>query len=430
MRRESNPSEPNALPRLKISRPEAERGIGSQVDKGRRLVECPIESDSELENAIQEYEEWDDHNGDLLSISFDTSEVAGAYNKLPNYPAELRAPGLSLEGCITAYRYGIRLRIRYLRSLKRRLPLYEELMSKAVPDQSPPSGEHLEKAIDRTGVPFISMSFEEGDQDINDYVKGILDALRIPYVTGERWSKDSIPKKVRARILESDFLISIFVKRGMIKDGDYTAPAWLVREATIAQEAGKSIVAWVEKGVADIAGLNLEKELIYFERQDVKSIQKATIKFLEALTEHLPGSVPGGVGSAHDADAPKDQITIDSIRQKVVRDQDGGLYYIDRSLSRHQLPDDATAQFFAGPEGEVLVSTNELERCALTEPIEMESVYDCEILYLDPGPHVYVLLSGRTKYVGIPDLTKWRRQQENQWGHVDEQEFRGYPSWD
>lgn len=118
------------------------------------------------------------------------------------------------------------------------------------------------------------------------------------------------------------------------------------------------------------------------------------------------------------------------LRREVVRDEHGHVYYIDARGGRHQLPDDATAQFFAGPKGEVSVSTKELERYLLTEPIRMESVCECEILYLDPGPHIYVLLGGRTKYVGIPDLTKWERQQENQWRHVEEQEFRGYPSWD
>ncbi len=46
------------------------------------------------------------------------------------------------------------------------------------------------------------------------------------------------------------------------------------------------MIAWVERDIKDIAGLNYEKEIIPFERGDVNEIEKATIKFLEALKEH------------------------------------------------------------------------------------------------------------------------------------------------
>jgi hypothetical protein len=135
-------------------------------------------------------------------------------------------------------------------------------------------------------VPFVSMSFNESDQDINQYVTGILDALQIKFETGERYSKDSIPEKVQSRIRSSDIFIIIFVNRDKIEGGGFTTPSWLHKELGIAQGAKKDIIAWVEKGIKDIAGLNYEKEVIYFERNNVKEIEKATIKFLEALKEH------------------------------------------------------------------------------------------------------------------------------------------------
>jgi len=141
--------------------------------------------------------------------------------------------------------------------------------------------------ITRTSiVPFVSMSFDEVDQDVNEYVTGLLNALQIDFETGERYSKDSIPEKVKSRIRSSDLVIFIFVKRDKIEGGGYTTPSWLLKELGIAQEAGKDVIAWVEQGIKDIAGLNWEKEVIYFVRDDVKEIEKATIKFLEALQEH------------------------------------------------------------------------------------------------------------------------------------------------
>lgn len=144
----------------------------------------------------------------------------------------------------------------------------------------------LEIVTKSTVVPFVSMSFDESDQDINQYITGLLKALQINFETGERYSKDSIPQKVQNRIRNSDPFIIVFVKRDKIESGGYTTPSWLLKELGIAQGAQKDVIAWVESDIKDIAGLNYEKEVIYFERNNAKEIEKATIKFLEALKEH------------------------------------------------------------------------------------------------------------------------------------------------
>ena len=146
--------------------------------------------------------------------------------------------------------------------------------------------DEMETVTKSTVVPFISMSFDELDQEVNQYVTGILKALQINFETGERYSKDSIPQKVQSRIRSSDLFIIIFVKRDKIEGGGYTTPSWLLKELGIAQGARKDVIAWVEKGIKDIAGLNYEKEVIYFDRNNVKEVEKATTKFLEALKEH------------------------------------------------------------------------------------------------------------------------------------------------
>ena len=146
--------------------------------------------------------------------------------------------------------------------------------------------DELETVTKSTVVPFVSMSFDEFDQDINQYVIGILKALQIDFETGERYSKHSIPQKVQSRIRSSDLFIVIFVKRDKIEGGGYTTPSWLLKELGIAQGARKDVIAWVEIGIKDIAGLNYEKEVIYFERNNIEQIKKAIIKFLEALKEH------------------------------------------------------------------------------------------------------------------------------------------------
>jgi hypothetical protein len=52
--------------------------------------------------------------------------------------------------------------------------------------------------------PFVSKSFDESDRELNDYITNILKALQIKYTTGESYSRDSIPKKVKSRIEASN----------------------------------------------------------------------------------------------------------------------------------------------------------------------------------------------------------------------------------
>lgn len=431
MAERTQPSSPSLLPGLTVARAEAERQITARIEKGRKLLGLPIDRGDSLDKARMDRLKWDRYNRDMLRSVFDSPRHSEGYGPVYDFHEFASRPGPpSLDDLAGAYRGYVQDKIAYLESILERLHFYAEPSPATSARQSGPSAGREDNAMRSIVRPFISISFDKEDQDINDYVKGILDALRIPYLTGERWSKDSIPDKVRKRILESDFLVSIFVKRGKLQDGGHTTPSWLVKEATIAEENGMSVVAWVECGITDIAGLDFEKELIYFDRDDVKSMQKATLKFLEALREHLPQSPGAGVRGAQGAEAAREDTPIPPVGNTVVRDETGGVYYIEGTLGRHRLPNEATARFFAGRAGEVSVSTRELQRYPLTEPISTGSVRDCEILYLDPGPHIYLLLGGRTKYVGIPDLTKWGRQQETEWRHVDEQEFRGYPTWD
>ena len=143
-----------------------------------------------------------------------------------------------------------------------------------------------EKAKESATMPFVSLSFDEKDKGINTYVTGILRALKIEFETGERYSKDSIPAKVLGRIRNSGLFITIFVRDEKIEGGGYTTPSWLLKELGIAQGCKKEVIAWIERDIKDIANLNYEKEVIYFDRDSLPEMEKATIKFLEALKEH------------------------------------------------------------------------------------------------------------------------------------------------
>lgn len=133
---------------------------------------------------------------------------------------------------------------------------------------------------------FVSKSFYSEDKGVNDYFEGILKALSIKFDTGERYSSNSIPQKVRDRIHDCDLMILILTHREKLESGGYTPPSWLIKEVGHAQQEDKPVIVLIEKGIRDDAGLKMEKELIYFERDNLYAMNKATIKFLEALKEH------------------------------------------------------------------------------------------------------------------------------------------------
>lgn len=141
------------------------------------------------------------------------------------------------------------------------------------------------QAIERKKVAFIAKGFEEDEEIINNHFEGILDSLRIPYSTGEPYGCGSIPDKIRQRIKASDVLIAIAQKRYIKGDAQRgAAPAWIIREMTYAQNLGRPLIIVAEE--VDLAGFAMEKEIIFFEKNQPKSLQRATKKFLEALVVH------------------------------------------------------------------------------------------------------------------------------------------------
>jgi hypothetical protein len=134
---------------------------------------------------------------------------------------------------------------------------------------------------------FVSKSFDLADRDINSYFERLMQAAGVEIATAEEYTDEPIPVRVERILSECDFLVGVYVIR-------YEDPAkskvvtsqWLMRETFTAHGQGKKFIALVEDGVNDTGGLNLDKELILFRRDDLKSIQEATIKFIQALRWH------------------------------------------------------------------------------------------------------------------------------------------------
>ena len=134
---------------------------------------------------------------------------------------------------------------------------------------------------------FVSKSFDLVDRPINSYFERVMMAAGIELVTAEDYTGESIPQRVERVLSGCDFLVGIYVIRyeDSTKQKVVTSQ-WVMRETFTAHGQGKDFIALVEEGVNDTAGLQMDKELIFFRRDDLVSIQEATIKFLQALRWH------------------------------------------------------------------------------------------------------------------------------------------------
>jgi hypothetical protein len=134
---------------------------------------------------------------------------------------------------------------------------------------------------------FVSKSFAQEDEETNSYFEGILRALSIPFETAERYAGGPISEKVEEKLGKCDFLIGIYVKRYEDREKRKgLTTQWLIRETGFIKGQGKDFIALVEEGVSDIAGFDAEKELIFFNREDIEKMFRATLRFLEALAYH------------------------------------------------------------------------------------------------------------------------------------------------
>lgn len=134
---------------------------------------------------------------------------------------------------------------------------------------------------------FVSKSFDLADRDLNSYFERLMIAAGISIATAQGYTDEPIPVRVERILAECDFLVGIYV----IRYEDATrhrvvTSQWLMRETFTAHGQGKKFIALVEDGVNDIAGLNIDKELIYFKRGDLVRMMEATVTFVEALRFH------------------------------------------------------------------------------------------------------------------------------------------------
>ncbi len=131
---------------------------------------------------------------------------------------------------------------------------------------------------------FVSKSFDLADRGVNSYFERVMQAAGLEIATAEQFTGEPIPVRVERILSECGFLVGIYVIRYEDTETHKVVTSqWLMRETFTAHGQGKDFIALVEDGVNDTGGLNLDKELIFFNRADTASMQEATVRFLQAL---------------------------------------------------------------------------------------------------------------------------------------------------
>lgn len=144
---------------------------------------------------------------------------------------------------------------------------------------------------------FIACSFSDEDKAKIHSIKAFLESFRnLGFIcrTAERAEVESVSKKVRGMIDESDVFVGIFTRRhpihpplvglktairilrGQLVATDWSAPPWVLQESGYALKARKELILFREFGV-EIPGLQGDLEYIPFDPSNpVDAFQKAS----------------------------------------------------------------------------------------------------------------------------------------------------------
>ncbi len=123
------------LPRLRVSEKEARQKIEARIEEGQQLCDRPINSESELDQAIMESDNWSSYNTDLLMGLFDSSALADqhtnfCYSRLDDEEIydrrmlNMHVPDLKDE--VKEYQERMARSISSLKGIHGRLELYRE----------------------------------------------------------------------------------------------------------------------------------------------------------------------------------------------------------------------------------------------------------------------------------------------------------------
>ena len=112
------------LPKLLVSREEADQKIQGRIDKGQQLHDRQIDSKDELDKVEAEFKKWSSYNRKLLLKLFDNSSIADEGSPLP-FVGGWTNPTLNDE--VGWYQRDISYEVTKLEGIRDQLELFDEL---------------------------------------------------------------------------------------------------------------------------------------------------------------------------------------------------------------------------------------------------------------------------------------------------------------
>lgn len=134
---------------------------------------------------------------------------------------------------------------------------------------------------------FIAHSFLPCDDLVNDYIIDYFRNKVKKVLTGRPYQTDSISKKVKEKIRESDLVVAVLTKREKISKGKYKTSEWVKDEATFAAGAKKDILFMKEENVIDLPGIFGDYEWIKLNRYYLKGTIEKVDEYLKVYKNNI-----------------------------------------------------------------------------------------------------------------------------------------------
>lgn len=213
----------NKLPKLLMSKAEASKKIGMQINTGKELLETQLSSEQEFDKLESETKKWTDYNKTLFDKLFDESPLPSWHGSSIGY-----ITGRSLSKEIISHKKSIDDWINELESVYERLDLYTELPNNPQQTMSNDTTNNENKKI------FIGHGRSHIWRALKDFIEG---ELKLPYEEFERISTagKSINNRLEEMLEESCIAFIIMTGEDEQPDGSLRARENVIHEVGLFQ---------------------------------------------------------------------------------------------------------------------------------------------------------------------------------------------------
>ncbi len=145
---------------------------------------------------------------------------------------------------------------------------------------------------------FLSCSFDEEEETLVDFFKKMISSFDITPVVYDYQEIGGLSEKIKGKISECDCLIAIITRKNKLEGSEeWSCPAWVQHEVSLAHAYSKPIALFVEKGVLIEGMIEKEERWVWFGRENLLADVNKISSFLYKLRKHLETSAQNGTAN-------------------------------------------------------------------------------------------------------------------------------------